>query len=228
LASTQYRLPVCFEIRREFAMLRRPVGLVFQCQGEARPHQDVRDHQFIVSALELAGLLQPPHKPILQLYIVIEQVQAVGEPEIASDNASHRRVVHLAGFYDRCPLVAAVSVVPLQQRMTSLERFRNFGITPIGAENPLDVIRKEIGEGLPGWRPMDGITYRDDLMPVNFPGNDRSTKPLLVLPDALRCAVTFKNALDLRWGRGGHVNPAAAFLEFSAAAAEAWLVSLNF
>ena len=84
-----------------------------------------------------------------------------------------------------CLLVSAVGVVPLHQRVSLCQRLREFGITPIGPDRLLDVIAKKIGKGLPRLRPVNGVSDCDYLVLIRFDSDDRSTKPLLLFPNAL-------------------------------------------
>src|SRR5437016_2578417 len=77
----------------------------------------------------------------------------------------------------------ATGVSPLHKRMPIFEGLGDLGVPPFRADHPLDVVSEEIGESLPGGRPVDGVPHRDELVAILLPGDDRPAQPLLVFAD---------------------------------------------
>jgi hypothetical protein len=78
---------------RELAVLCVIVRLVLEIEAEARTDHAVRDHQLVVRALELLRVAQAAHQSVLQLDVVLEQEEAVGEAEIGVGHTRRPRRV---------------------------------------------------------------------------------------------------------------------------------------
>jgi hypothetical protein len=113
-------------------VLCRRIRFVFQLQLEAGPDQTIGDEQLVIGALKLRHALEPFHKPILQLNIVLDEIKTVSEAEITPHDAGCGRRFHFA-LDEMLVLEVTQLLVPLHDRMTFMQRLRDLGITPIRA-----------------------------------------------------------------------------------------------
>ena len=168
-------------------MFRVGIGLVFGDQGESRADQRVGYHQLIISALKIADIFQPAHEPRLQLDIVIEQIKAVGEPEVTSDHSDDEAVPHHAGRMIVGSLIATVGVVPLHDRVALAEGLGDFGVAPGRIEDAADIVVEKIGKGFPAGRLVVRLADGDELAVAELGREDRAAEPLLTSPDEFLC-----------------------------------------
>jgi hypothetical protein len=61
-----------------------------ESERKTRPDNDIGDHELIISALKVRGIFESLNEPTLELHIMIEEVKAVGQAEIARDYARYR------------------------------------------------------------------------------------------------------------------------------------------
>jgi hypothetical protein len=92
------------------------------------------------------------------------EIEAIGEPEVTRNYASHVGTGDLAGVFDVFRLITAIGVIPLYDRMTFSEWLLDLGVTPLRPQRRLHVIAEEVGDRLPRLGPEDFITYGHDLV----------------------------------------------------------------
>src|SRR5262247_3687583 len=96
----------------ELAVRLRYVELVLQRQLEAAQDEPGSHERFVVGALKLIRILEPRDKLSLNLDVVGEKVEVIGEAEISGRRTSHRRGMDLARLGNRLLLIVTDGGVP--------------------------------------------------------------------------------------------------------------------
>jgi hypothetical protein len=216
----------------KLAMLRSTIAFVLQRKLEAGADEDVCDKELVESALKVCGVLEATEQPFLNFDVMVEQINAVSQTEIAGDDANDIGIANFAGSLDRRLLIFAVGIVPLHERVPFGERLGDFGVPPVAPQFLLHVISKEIGKRLPFVGEIDLVSNRDDLVVPGHKGDNGPAKSLLCLSDAVARAQLLKNMLEIRRGGSGLSGGRAAgagmaFLILQATAARTGLVATD-
>jgi hypothetical protein len=117
-----------------------PIALIFEFKIESSAEHRGSYECFIECTRKLVTVLEPFDKFPLQVPVVIQSIEVVGEPEVSSGCSGHRSRMNLTGLLDELSLEHTEMVIPAKNRMPLFKGSFELWIGPVRAKNPLDVL----------------------------------------------------------------------------------------